>query len=213
MTLWGFVALRRFALPIALAALLAFSCSQKKESPQPPQSEIVVEWIIDGDTFIMSDGSKIRISGIDTPEQGESLCAAAGAFLSDLILNKQVTIKRLAGGDRYGRLLAEVFVDTIDVGARILRAGLGYLYLFDDNVYLRDRYLKMQISAMDEHRGIWSLPPPQAEDFYCQVKGSFRFHRPLCTSIKNVQRRKMKTFKNRDEALRRGLSPCRNCKP
>ncbi len=213
MTFRGIVALRRFAWRAVLAALLGFSCSQKKESPPPLQSEIVVERIIDGDTFMMSDGAKIRLSGIDTPEQGESLYAAAAEFLGRLILNKQVTVRPTAGQDRYGRQLAEVFLDTIDVGARILRAGLGYLYLFDDNAYLRDRYLKLQILALEERLGIWSLPPPPAETQYCQIKGSFRFHRPLCTSIKNIQRGKIKTFNNRGEALRRGLSPCRNCKP
>ncbi len=213
MTSSGLSILRRFSIPLILAVLLAYSCSQKQESPQPQTTETVVARIIDGDTFMMSDGAKIRISGIDTPEQGETLYAAATAFLSDLILNKQVSLKMTGKGDRYGRLLAEVFVDTINVGARILRAGLGYLYLFDDNAHLRDRYLNLQNLAMDEHLGIWSLKPPKAEAYYCQIKGSFRFHRPLCTSMKNVERRKIVKIDDRDQALRRGLSPCRNCKP
>lgn len=197
-----------------LAAFVVFACSSKKEDSQRSSNAQTVVRIIDGDTFVLSDGSKIRITAVDTPEKGEKLYDEACRMLDSLILNKQVTIRPLATGtDRYGRILAEVFIDTVNVGARILRSGLGYLYIFNDNVALRNKYLDYQIKAMDDRLGIWSISPPVPEEYYYQIRGSYRFHRPLCSSLKKVAARRLIKIADRNAALRRGLAPCRNCRP
>jgi micrococcal nuclease len=68
-----------------------------------------------------------RLSGIDTPElrgtEGiEKLKAIeAQAFLSNLILNKEVIIKSLKPKDKYGRYLVEIEIDGMSVKQEMLK--------------------------------------------------------------------------------------------
>jgi micrococcal nuclease len=194
--------------------LSSISCSQKKQPEQKPAEQELVAKVIDGDTFVMTSGKTVRIAGIDTPELGERLHDEARDCLANLILGKEVSLKKLAAGkDRYERILAEVFVDTLNVGLAILGQGLAQLYIFSDNAYIKDRYLPVLKNAINSKLGVWSLPPPKAENYYLTVKGSYRFHRPLCQSLKNANPENLRKIVNRIDALFLGLSPCRNCHP
>ena len=175
--------------------------------------DMVVQ-VIDGDTFAMRSGKKVRIVGIDTPEIGQKFHDEARDYLIALIQNKEVFLKVNPDSlDRYGRLLAEVFIDTLNVGLAILRAGLAELYIFNSDRYFIEKYLSVQKYATEHHLGIWSLPPPKKEDYYFNIRGSHRFHRPLCQNLKNTEPHKLIKIKTRNEALELGLSPCRNCRP
>jgi micrococcal nuclease len=205
-------------LIIPIWALVAFfiSCNQDKppEKKQAVPGKEIVADVYDGDTFRMSSGKKVRIVGIDTPEIGERFHDEAKYYLSSLIINKEVTLKPLATGkDRYQRTLAEVFVDTMDIGLAMIREGYAQLYLFSDDNFLKERYLPALKGAISQKKGIWGVQPPKPETYYLTVKGSYRFHRPLCPSLKNANPKNLKKVKTRLEALENGLSPCRNCHP
>ncbi len=72
--------------------------------------------IIDGDTFDTASGERVRLLCVDTPEIGDKGYEEASAYLSALILGKDVTIKR-EGLDKYNRTLAWISID-IEVGVR-----------------------------------------------------------------------------------------------
>ena len=81
--------------------------------------------IVDGDTITIS-GNKIRLSGIDTPEQNQT-CRRAGiswrcGYEATETLRRWTYTKevRCVGDtkDRYGRLIANCFVDGYNVNAR-----------------------------------------------------------------------------------------------
>lgn len=92
----------------------------------PPFTEGWVVKVYDGDTFTIAaklpyDASplyrvSIRMNGIDTPEiKGSSpeekrAAQAAKQALSDLILGKKVQLRNTSS-EKYGRLLADVFVE------------------------------------------------------------------------------------------------------
>ncbi len=68
--------------------------------------------IIDGDTFEISTGEKIRLICINTPEKNEIGFQEAKDFLSNLILNKTVVLEKdITNRDKYGRLLRYVYVN------------------------------------------------------------------------------------------------------
>jgi hypothetical protein len=75
--------------------------------------------------------------------------------------------------------LAEIFVDSINVGISVLARDLGVLYLYQENLLLIEIYLPIQQRALQEKIDIWSLPDPEPEDYYISLMGSYRFHRPL----------------------------------
>ena len=91
--------------------------------------------ISDGDTITIS-GMKVRLNGIDTPERNQT-CRKAGVTwkcgyevtetLRGWLDTKEV---RCLGDrkDRYGRLIADCFVDGYNLNARLVYEGLALAY-------------------------------------------------------------------------------------
>ena len=94
----------------------------------PPADDGVVidlDYVIDGDTIVVADGSRVRMIGIDTPERGECGFAEARDHLIALIGAGPV---RLVPGartdtDRFGRLLRYVEVGEIDTNYEMIASG------------------------------------------------------------------------------------------
>lgn len=178
------------------------------------QKQITVSKIIDGDTFELSDGNRVRLIGVDTPESNQPFYGEAMALSESLLLGRRIgheagTEER----DRYGRLLWHVYADSIFVNAEIVARGMGQVYLFQPNLEYAEELIESQKRAREARLGIWSLPAPPPEDYYIALRGSYRFHRPLCMSIKNANPDKIVEYRSRDSLLDRGMSPCRNCRP
>ena len=114
--------------------------------------------IVDGDTIAIS-GMKVRLSGIDTPERKQT-CRKAGVTwkcgyeatetLREWTYTKEV---RCVGDtkDRYGRLIADCFVDGYNINARLVYEGMALAYR---------RYSKKYVPEEDEakaaERGLWA---------------------------------------------------------
>jgi endonuclease YncB( thermonuclease family) len=94
-------------------------------APPPSAPASTVSAVIDGDTVDLSDGERVRLIGIDTPEQGQPGYAAAAAAMSTMVLGHQVVLSPGArqDRDRYGRLLRYVDVDGQDVGLAMIAQG------------------------------------------------------------------------------------------
>lgn len=104
---------------------------------QPPSglAQAAATWtvvaVIDGDTVDVSSSEgieeRVRIIGIDTPEQGECGFTAAAEALSRLVLNQRVTL--VAGArddrDRYDRILRYLDAEFGDAGLQLIRDGLA----------------------------------------------------------------------------------------
>ena len=82
-----------------------------------------VERVIDGDTFVIRyDGepTSVRLYGFDAPEPNEPGGRSAAADLRDMIEGRTVRLVFPARRkrDNFGRLLARVYVDGIEVRPR-----------------------------------------------------------------------------------------------
>ena len=109
----------------------------------PPISSGFVVKVYDGDTITIlsklpyKDSAlykfSVRLNGIDCPEiKGETLkekqCAQlAKDELSKLILNKHVLLKDLKT-EKYGRILAEVYLDDLHLNQYMLDKNLAVKY-------------------------------------------------------------------------------------
>jgi endonuclease YncB( thermonuclease family) len=114
--------------------------------------------IVDGDTITIS-GMKVRLSGIDTPERKQT-CRKAGVIwkcgyeatetLREWTHTKEV---RCIGDekDRYGRLIADCFVDGYNVNARLVYEGMALAY----RKYSK-RYVPEENKAKAAKRGLWA---------------------------------------------------------
>lgn len=206
----------KYLLPALIILLLLFRFYLHQKPAEISDSQTRIIRVIDGDTVDLTDGRTVRLLGIDCPEKGEPFADSAGAFLTRLALGKTVSLKySKRKKDNYDRLLAYLYTDSIWLNRELLRQGLAGLYLFEDNLPDREivaQLLAAQYEAMDHKRGIWSLSHIK-EDFYLAKKGGLRFHRPSCDMARKFRPEDIDRFATRDEALRLGLSPCRNCRP
>ena len=107
--------------------LLSFSSETNAKLPTT-----IIKSCYDGDTCTTIDGEKIRLACIDTPElkgkKADPIAAReARDFLNNLVINEEVSIKRITK-DRYGRTVAELFKDEINVQELIVNKGYGKIY-------------------------------------------------------------------------------------
>jgi len=95
-------------------------------------TQSLVTRVIDGDTFEISTGEKVRLICIDTPEKGESGFNEAKEFLEKLILNKNVTLEKdITNKDKYRRLLRYAYVNDLFVNKEIVQKGYGKIYRYE----------------------------------------------------------------------------------
>lgn len=116
--------------------------------------------VIDGDTITILDASKkqhrIRLAQIDAPEFSMPFGRAAKKFLSNVISRKTVEIDT-HGLDRYGRVLATVFIDKQNVNLLMVASGYAWAY----RRYLSDlAYCRAEDSARKRKLGLWTEPQP-----------------------------------------------------
>ena len=121
--------------------------------------------VVDGDTAEMEiDGAEedVRFIGVDTPESvapGEPVeCYGqkASHFTQRLIEGEQVSLEFGAEErDRYGRLLAYVYLDGRFVNAELVRRGLARTLEIAPNVDYADRFATLQQEAANAGRGLW----------------------------------------------------------
>ena len=86
----------------------------------------------DGDTCTTVSGEKIRLACIDAPEiRGKNAdplkAKASREFINNLLSNKKVTIKRI-DTDRYGRTVAEIFIEGTNIQKLMVKNGFAKLH-------------------------------------------------------------------------------------
>ena len=114
--------------------------------------------VVDGNTIAIS-GMKVRLSGIDTQKRKQTCRKAsvtwkcgyeAAETLRGWTYTKEV---RCVGDtkDRYGRLIADCFVDGYNVNARLVYEGLALAY----RRYSK-KYVPEEDKAKAAKRGMWA---------------------------------------------------------
>lgn len=128
---------------LALTTLLAAGVVAQRGASETNRHDLLhrqfdarVARVADGDTLdVLVAGEsrpiRVRLEGVDAPEQGETFDREAVAFVRKLVLNQRV---RISGReiDRYGRLIVRVLADGRDASAALVRAGLAcHAYAYD----------------------------------------------------------------------------------
>lgn len=176
---------------------------------------IGVREVTDGDTIILNNGQIVRYIGVDAPEEDEPFYWEATEVNRKLLEGGGLTLGYdIDKRDRYGRVLAYVWMDTLLVNAELVRRGLASVYTFLPNLKYRDRFVSLQREARNMRAGIWSIEVPE-EEYYVASRRSkrFVFHRPDCQWATRIKEDNLIRFETRGEALDSGYSRCRTCKP
>ena len=129
--------------------------------------EALVSRVVDGDTVQLADGRLIRYLGIDTPEVRRRVGAGwvhdpqpyaeeATQFNRRLVQGKHVRLEYdIQTRDRFGRLLAYVYIGETLVNAELLRAGFAEPLIIAPNVKYEAEFRALAEHARRAGRGIW----------------------------------------------------------
>ncbi len=138
---------------------------------------VIVKRVVDGDTFLLSNGDRVRLLGIDTPEKYDSkkldkdveathqdkktikkLGELASEYVKNFVEGKKVYLERepnYEDKDRYGRLLRWVYLeDGTFINGKIVKDGYGQVYE-QYPVSKTDELRKYQKEARENNRGLW----------------------------------------------------------
>ena len=137
--------------------------------------------VIDGDTFVLSDSTHVRLLGIDTPELNKNsiedtlFADSAAAFLRSLIDKKTIKLTFdlspfTNGGtsngfyyDAYGRLLAYAWLtdscgkDSLFIQAELLKAGLARIRYYPERMKYYYIFQNLKRTARKKRLGIWGI--------------------------------------------------------
>jgi len=160
-----------FLISIAITTTITTSCRELPGSPG--DGEYKVKNVIDGDTVELTNGLKVRYTGIDTPEtryrsggewifDPESFAVSARDFNRSLVYGNVVRLEfDEEKTDKYGRWLAYVFTDNgMMANEELIREGLAMVYTFLPNTRYYDRLIAAQEEARINRRGLWKDPAP-----------------------------------------------------
>jgi micrococcal nuclease len=119
--------------------------------------------VIDGDTFVLENGERVRLIGVDTPETAhpskeiEPFAEEASEFAKSMLEGKKVRLEfDVRKRDRYGRLLAYVYLqDGTFVNAELVRQGYAHAATYPPNVRHAEEFRQWEKEARNKKRGLW----------------------------------------------------------
>jgi len=105
---------------------------------------------------------KVRYIGVNTPEvhhptKGEEPGGREAAEVNRRLVEGQAVRLELdtQERDRYGRLLAYVWIGDLMINAELVRLGYAQVMTIPPNVRYQEVFLKLQREAREAGRGLW----------------------------------------------------------
>lgn len=157
--IWVFI----LTIITAVSLLINFFLLQKARDDQR-----VVE-VVDGDTFQLKSGERVRLMGVDVPEIDRCGGPEAKEKLTELILNKTVKLEE-AVKENYGRTMALVYENGELINKIMMDKGWGRPDYRKNSQ--RDVLTAAYHEAVSNKAGLWSrCVDPQAPKG-CLIKGN-----------------------------------------
>ncbi len=120
---------------------------------------VLYDRVIDGDTFVMAGGSRVRLLGLDAPERGEPYAGKATAELSATLRQEDFSLEKCTELDKYGRILAVVHSGDLNINLRLLRLGLARPMLIPPcGRPGAQKVLETAAFALQKRRGLYAIP-------------------------------------------------------
>lgn len=177
--------------------------------------------VVDGDTFQLASGKRVRLMGVDAPEYNRCGGPEAKKLLQSLILNSFVYIAE-EQQEAYGRSLALIYTKAGLINRIILETGWGRPDYRKNSQ--RDTLTAAFHYASDGKKGIFSSlcritsGTPQEP---CFIKGNIDkntykkyYHLPTCKQYNQIVLEKdigEQCFKSEEEAVKAGFTKSAGC--
>src|SRR5690554_2425927 len=156
-----------YKISILLSFFILFGACQSKSRARKELTWYSVSRVVDGDTFIIDDGSekgkRVRLIGVDTPETVhprkpvEYYGREASDYVKNVLANQRIGLEfDVDTTDRYGRLLAYVYLqDGTFLNAHLIEKGYGQIATYPPNVKYVEKFQKLQRKARRKNLGLW----------------------------------------------------------
>jgi micrococcal nuclease len=129
-------------------------------TPAPPPSDAEtfrVREVVDGDTIVLADDTKVRYIGLNTPERDRPFYEEATEANRKLVEDQEVRLEfDTVQIDRYGRTLAYVFEGETFVNLELLRRGYANAFTVPPNVKYEEVFREAEQEAREAGRGLWA---------------------------------------------------------
>lgn len=158
-----------FVILLALFSDFSVDYDEGKVRGESDLRDLLVVSVADGDTvsvkFPNGDVEKVRLLGVDTPESNhpnkdvECFSLEAGNFLRGLLLDKYVDLEldpSQAERDRFGRLVAYVWLDDELINASLIQEGYGFEYTYSKPYFYQSEFESLEKGASTDMRGLWA---------------------------------------------------------
>ena len=138
----------------------------------PARELVKVDSVIDGDTFRLENGEKVRLIGVDTPETVhpskpvQYYGKEASEFTKRMLEGKKVRLEMdVQERDKYGRLLAYVYLeDGTFFNAELVKQGYAQAATYPPNVKYVELFISLQKEARENNRGLWKEKQQTVQD-------------------------------------------------
>jgi micrococcal nuclease len=128
-----------------------------------------VRRVVDGDTVELTNGQKIRLLNINTPETVKAntpvMCYGeeASGFTKKLLTDKMVQLTQdKEANDQYGRGLRFVFLDGVDtsniensINAEMVKSGFAKMVVYKPNNTYQREFQTWENEAKEKKLGAW----------------------------------------------------------
>jgi micrococcal nuclease len=116
--------------------------------------------VIDGDLLTaLHDGreERLRLFGVDTPDEPQEFGREAREFTSESVLEKVVQVVPVSR-DRHGNTVAIVLVGGVTLNRELAASGLAWVYTRDCDRPECKEWKKDETEARKRRDGLWSSP-------------------------------------------------------
>lgn len=172
--------LKKWILGVIMFLLFTAGCALNEADTNFIPAEVIR--VVDGDTVkVKVDGKEetVRLLLIDTPETVhpskpvQPFGPEASSFTKELLTGKEIQLEMDIGErDKYGRLLAYVYVDGNMVNEMLLEKGLARVaYIYEPNTKYVDDFYEIQKQAQQKEVGIWSIENYATDQGYKEEEG------------------------------------------
>jgi micrococcal nuclease len=146
-----------------LANFAASACAAQSDTTvlQPTvggSTECTVARVIDGDTIVCGEGSRVRLILINAPERGQGVYADSATMLARRLMPAGARVRLefdVELYDRYRRVLAYVYTGPVFVNREIVRRGFAHVAVYPPNVKWVELMRAAADSAREEKLGLW----------------------------------------------------------
>ncbi|GAB4219630.1 MAG: thermonuclease family protein [Candidatus Microgenomates bacterium] len=213
-----------FNLILILITLISLSLNFYFYKTLTEQNRVVE--VVDGDTFQLKSGKRVRLLGVDAPEYDRCGGVEAKKFLESKIKGKIISLKE-EQQETFGRSLALVYINKTLINEMVLKAGWGRPDYRKNSQ--RDKLTAAYHFAKDNKIGIFSslcrdnslTREPVNTLTNCIIKGNIDkntyqkfYHLPNCKHYKEIVIEKdigERYFCTEEEAQKAGFKKASDC--